>query len=63
MDALMEFDGAMQRAGLRLQFARVHDRVRDLMTVAGIADVDKRCSFSVDDAVAAVMADQKPPMA
>ncbi|MDK4706193.1 SulP family inorganic anion transporter [Rhizobium sp. CNPSo 4062] len=56
MDALMEFDSAMQRAGLRLQFARVHDRVRDLMTVAGIADVDKRCSFSVDDAVAAVMA-------
>ena len=63
MDALMEFDSAMQRAGLRLQFARVHDRVRDLMMVAGVADVDKRCSFSVDDAVAAVIAEGKPPKA
>ncbi|MGV1764122.1 SulP family inorganic anion transporter [Rhizobium rhizogenes] len=54
LDALMEFDGAMRVAGLRLQFARVHDRVRDLMTAAGMADVDGRCSFSVDDAIAAV---------
>ena len=60
MDALTEFDGAMQRTGLRVQFARVHDRVRDLMTVAGIADVNSRCSFSVDDAVAAVTAGDQP---
>ncbi|NTG72142.1 SulP family inorganic anion transporter [Agrobacterium rhizogenes] len=54
LDALMEFDGAMRVAGIRLQFARVHDRVRDLMTAAGMADVDGCCSFSVDDAIAAV---------
>lgn len=54
LDALMEFDGAMRAAGIRLQFARVHDRARDLMAAAGMADLGRRCSFSVDDAVAAV---------
>jgi len=58
---LMEFDGAMRRAGIRVQFARAHDRVRDLMAAAGIADLESRCSFSVEDAVAAVMADDNQP--
>jgi hypothetical protein len=44
----------MHIAGIRLQFARVHDRVRDLMAAAGIADLESRCSFSVDDAIAVV---------
>ena len=52
VDALMEFDSAMHLAGIRLQFARVHDSVRDLMATAGVADLANRCSFSVDDAVA-----------
>ncbi|MBB4567632.1 SulP family inorganic anion transporter [Rhizobium leucaenae] len=54
LDALTEFDGAMHIAGIRLQFARVHDRVRDAMAIAGIEDLENRCSFSVDDAAVVV---------
>lgn len=51
-DALVEFDRALRASGLWIQYARVHDRVRDLMTsdpAAGFAD---RCSYSVDGAIA-----------
>ncbi|MDE1992477.1 MAG: SulP family inorganic anion transporter [Rhizobiaceae bacterium] len=54
LDALVEFDGAMRATGIRLQFARAHDRVRDLMAAAGMPDINARCSFSVDDAIAVV---------
>ncbi|MFS8116420.1 SulP family inorganic anion transporter [Rhizobium jaguaris] len=54
LDALMEFDTAMRTAGIRVQFARAHDRARDLMAAAGMTNLDRRCSFSVDDAAAAV---------
>ncbi|AYG57749.1 SulP family inorganic anion transporter [Rhizobium jaguaris] len=54
LDALMEFDTAMRTAGIRVQFARAHDRARDLMAAAGMTNLDSRCSFSVDDAAAAV---------
>ena len=54
LDALMEFDSAMRTAGIRVQFARAHDQARDLMAAAGMIDLDKRCSFSVDDAATVV---------
>lgn len=54
-DALIEFDGAMRAAGLHVQYARVHDRVRDLLATSA-GDITGRCSFSVDDAVSAVEA-------
>jgi MFS superfamily sulfate permease-like transporter len=54
LDALIEFDAAMQRRGVTIQFARVRDHVRDLMTLAGAGDLAARSSYSVDDAVQAI---------
>jgi hypothetical protein len=34
----------------------LHDRARDLIAAAGDTDLDRRSSYSVDDAVAAVTA-------
>ena len=56
LDALIEFDRAMARAGFRVQLARLHDRARDLIAAAGETDLDRRSSYSVDDAVAVVEA-------
>ncbi len=56
LDALIEFDRAMSAAGFRVQLARLHDRARDLIAAAGGTDLDKRSSYSVDDAVFAVQA-------
>lgn len=56
LEALMEFDAVMRGAGLHLQIARAHDHVRDLLEAAGARDLRARCSYSVDDAVAAVEA-------
>jgi MFS superfamily sulfate permease-like transporter len=54
LDALGEFDTLLSKSGVRLQLARVHDRVHDLILLAGSADLAARCSYSVDDAVAAL---------
>ena len=54
LDALLEFDESMGKAGIRLQLARVHDHVRDVLGLAGAADLLARCSYSVDDAVSAL---------
>ena len=54
LDALLEFDEEMQKAGIRLQLARVHDHVRDALHLAGAADLLDRSSYSVDDAVSAL---------
>ena len=51
LDALVEFDQQMRAAGVRVQYARVHDRVRDLLTALGTVDLMDRSSYSVDDAV------------
>lgn len=62
LDALIEFDNSMAGAGLRLQLARLHDRAHDLIAAAGETDLDRRSSYSVDDAVSVVeaaMADGK----
>ena len=53
LDALLEFDTRMKTLRIRVQFARVRDSVRDLIKRAGAADLLKRISFSVDDAVVA----------
>jgi MFS superfamily sulfate permease-like transporter len=54
LDALIEFDDAMSKAGILLHLARVHDHVRDLLGVAGADELLARCSYSVDDAVSAL---------
>ena len=54
LDALLEFDAAMQRVGTTVYYARVHDHVRDLL-LAGGSDLVARSSFSVDDAVTTAM--------
>lgn len=61
-EALIEFDARMKALGLTLLLARVGDRVRDLLKVAGATDLVGRTSYSVDDAVAAangVLAERK----
>lgn len=56
LDALIEFDGALQAAGVPLQLARLHDHAYDLLKIAGAVDLDRRSSYSVDDAVVALEA-------
>ncbi|MEO9132896.1 MAG: SulP family inorganic anion transporter [Sphingomonas sp.] len=54
LDALIEFDARLCKSGMTLQLARVHDRVRDLLAVAGADGLVRRSSYSVDDAVKAI---------
>jgi len=54
LEALIEFDASAAKRGVRVQLARAHDRVRDLLTRAGADELAARTSFSVDDAVDAV---------
>lgn len=58
LDALIEFDHAMTHAGIRVQLARLHDAARDLIAAAGETDLDRRSSYSVDDAVRVVSEQQ-----
>lgn len=60
LDALLEFDESMGKAGIRLQLARVHDHVRDVLRLAGADDLLARCSYSVDDAVSALESASQP---
>ncbi len=53
LDALIEFDRSMQSMGRKVVYARVHDRVRDILVAAGAATIVARSRYSVDDAVAA----------
>ena len=53
LDALLEFDTLVRAQNKRVQYARVHDRVRDLIALAAPALLSY-LSYSVDDAVAAV---------
>ncbi|HEX7820607.1 MAG TPA: SulP family inorganic anion transporter [Sphingobium sp.] len=55
-DALGEYDALLHKAGVRLQLARVHDHVRDLLARGGLSDLLARCSYSVEDAVLALTA-------
>ncbi len=54
LDALIELDQRLSTTGLTLHLARVHDRVRDLLTTAGANGLAQRSSYSVDDAVTAL---------
>ena len=54
LEVLIEADKALRAAGLRVQLARAHDRVRDLLAASGASDLPARSSYSVDDAVAAL---------
>jgi len=56
LDALLEFDGTLHAAGVRLQLARLHDRAHDLLKTANATDLDLRSSYSVDDAVVVLKA-------
>lgn len=60
LDALLEFDALVRRQGRPLQYARVHDRVRDLV-VRAAPPLLASFSYSVDDAVAAVLSQEKDP--
>jgi MFS superfamily sulfate permease-like transporter len=52
LDALLEFDAHMRARSINVRLARVRDHVRDLMHMAGAADLVRRSSYSVDDAIA-----------
>jgi MFS superfamily sulfate permease-like transporter len=60
LEALIEFDASAAKRGVRVQLARAHDRVRDLLTRAGADELAARTSFSVDDAVDAVRGTAAP---
>lgn len=51
LESLIEFAEAMGRQSVRIELARVHDKVRDLLAAAGQTSLHARCSYSVDDAV------------
>jgi MFS superfamily sulfate permease-like transporter len=61
LDALLEFDALMVLQGLPVQWARVHDRIRDLFVAAGATELPARSSYSVDEAVTAVARRQEAP--
>jgi MFS superfamily sulfate permease-like transporter len=54
LDALIEFDKAMSASGASVVYARVHDRVRDLLSAAQAGGIVERSRYSVDDAIATV---------
>lgn len=50
LDALDEFAQGLHGAGCRLILARAHDRVRDVLSAAGLAMLAENSTFSVADA-------------
>ncbi|MEO0031426.1 MAG: hypothetical protein RIS94_1184 [Pseudomonadota bacterium] len=50
IEVLGEFADALAKAGKRLILARAHDRVRDVLEAAGMADLARNSTFSVADA-------------
>lgn len=53
LDQLIEFDRLLAARRFSIRYARVHDHVRDLLTLAGETDLLSRSYYSVDDAVKA----------
>lgn len=51
IDALGELETALRTAGKRLILARAHDRVRDVLALAGMGSLAQGSTFSVADAV------------
>lgn len=58
LDALIEFDTDLRAEGRRLWLARLHDRVRDALTMAGAAELVSHSRFSVDSTVAAALGEE-----
>jgi MFS superfamily sulfate permease-like transporter len=54
LEALIEFDDAMRDHSVRVQLARAHDHVRDLLAISDQTNLPARCSYSVADAVEAL---------
>lgn len=54
LDAIVEFDTAITRTGVQVVYARMHDRVRDLLSAAKADAIVARSRYSVDDAVASI---------
>jgi MFS superfamily sulfate permease-like transporter len=54
LEALLEFSSQISGLGIALHFARVHDRVRDVLAAAGADQLLSTCHYSVDDAVNAL---------
>ena len=52
LDALLDFDRAMTAKGYLVHYARMHDRVRDLLHAAGAGALCERSDYSVADAAA-----------
>ena len=46
----MAFDALVAAQGMRLQLARVHDHVRDVLAAGTASGLIARSSYSVDDA-------------
>lgn len=57
LDALTEADERWAAGGRRLRLARARDPLRDLLRAAGAEDLERRASYSVDDAVASAAAE------
>lgn len=51
LEAIAEFREGMSAQARSLILARVHDRVRKILELGGLADLAKASTFSVDDAV------------
>lgn len=62
LDVLSEFDATMRAAGVVVGLARVHDRVRDLLSAAGALGLLAASSYSVDDAVDAMRSAARPEL-
>ena len=60
LDALIEFDKAMAASGANVIYARVHDRVRDLLLAANAGGIVERSRYSVEDAVTNIAPKTEP---
>jgi MFS superfamily sulfate permease-like transporter len=61
LDAIIEFDTAITRTGVQVLYARMHDRVRDLLRAARADAIVARSRFSVDDAVLSITGSTAKP--
>ncbi len=55
LEALIDLEQLLKKRSMYLMLARVHDRVRDLLTSSGYARLATNGSFSVADAVSTVL--------
>jgi MFS superfamily sulfate permease-like transporter len=58
LEALAEFGKLVQSRAMALRLARTHDRIRDLLAAAGLAELAGQANFSVADSVDAALAER-----